>query len=57
MTSHRMTNEKLQRVSYAKTLLDREPLGQGGIPADRLEHIARLSSLELADVRRIVRGA
>ena len=57
MTSHRFTNEKLQRIKYATQLLDREPLGQGGIPTDRLEHIARLSSLELADVRRIVRGA
>lgn len=56
MTLHRMTNEKLQRVSYAKTLLDREPLGQGGIPIDRLEYIAQLSSLDLADVRQIVRG-
>jgi hypothetical protein len=57
MTSHRFTNEKLQRIKYATRLLDREPLGEGGIPTDRLEHIARLSSLELADVRRIVRGA
>jgi hypothetical protein len=56
MTSHRFTAERTQRINYAKTLLDREPLGQGGIPTDRLEHIARLSSLELADVRRIVRG-
>jgi hypothetical protein len=55
-STHRFTPEKLQRVSYAKALLDREPLGQGGIAVDRLEHIARLASLELADVRRIVRG-
>jgi hypothetical protein len=54
--SHRFTAEKLQRIKYATQLLDREPLGQGGIAVDRLQHIARLSSLELADVRRIVRG-
>jgi len=54
--SHRFTAEKLQRIKYATQLLDREPLGQGGIAVDRLEHIARLSSLELNDVRRIVRG-
>jgi hypothetical protein len=56
MTSHRTTPHKVRCIKYATQLLDREPLGQGGIPVDRLEHIARLSSLELADVRRIVRG-
>jgi hypothetical protein len=53
--NHYFTKDKLPRVDYAKKLIDREPLGEGGIPTERLEWIARLSSLELADVRMIVR--